>query len=261
MTLNSNLDAEARLFKTQRLRRETVAGIAMWTDRPHAEDASAGVFDGIYGRVYDGIIRTRPLRRLVFTAWGSAEPLLELDNFVADLAETIVESADRVVADVPCGAGVLQRLLSGTPFRGTVVEVDIARQMLKRAVELRRELDPQFRTLFLRADALSLPLNNRTVDVVFSLNGLHVVGDHQRFLSELVRVLKAGGTLWLISPVDNRESLRSRAILAAAERIGVTPTKPPTVSRLGAVARAVGLEEIRSYGGESITGRVFRRVG
>jgi SAM-dependent methyltransferase len=260
MTLNSNSHAEASLFHTERLRRERVAGIEVWTDRGGADEAGAGVFEGIYGRVYDRVIRTRRLRRLVFAAWGSAEPLLELDHFVADLAETIVESPDRVVADVPCGAGVFQRLLFETSFRGTVVEVDLAQQMLERAVELNHELSPRFRTLFLRADALSLPLNDGTVDAVFSLNGLHVVRDHQRFLSELARVLKAGGTLWLISPVDNRESLRSRAILAAAERIGVTPARPPTASRLGAVAGAAGLKEIRSYGGESITGRVFRRV-
>jgi len=232
----------------------------VWTDRGHADDPTASVFEGIYGRVYDRVIRTRRLRHLVFAAWGSAEPLLELGKFVADLAETIVESPDRVIADVPCGAGVLQRLLFETSFRGTVVEVDLARQMLERAVELNRELNPPSRTLFLRADALSLPLNDGTVDAVFSLNGLHVVSDHKRFLSELARVLKAGGTLWLISPIENRESLRSRTILAAAERIGVTPARPPAANRLGAIARAVGLEEIRDYGGESITGRVFRRV-
>jgi SAM-dependent methyltransferase len=229
-------------------------------DRGHANDANASVFEGIYGRVYDRVIRTRRLRRLVFAAWGSAEPLLELDNFVADLAETIVDSPDRVVADVPCGAGVLQRLLVETSFRGTVVEVDLARQMLERAVELNQELHPPFRTLFLRADALSLPLNDAAVDAVFSLNGLHVVSDHERFLFELARVLKPGGTLWLISPLDNRESLRSRAILAAAERIGVTPARPPAANRLGVIAHAVDLKEIRSYGGESITGRVFRRI-
>jgi ubiquinone/menaquinone biosynthesis C-methylase UbiE len=197
---------------------------------------------------------------LVFAAWGSAEPLLELDTFVADLAETIVEAPDPVVADVPCGAGVLQRLLIETSFRGAVIEVDLARQMLERAVELNRELNPHFRTLFLRADALSLPLKDASVDAVLSVNGLHVISDRKRFLSELARVLKPGGTLWLISPIDNRESVRSRAILTAAELIGVTPSRPPTASRLAAITRAVGLDEIRDYGGESITGRVFRRV-
>jgi SAM-dependent methyltransferase len=258
MTFNS--DAEARLFQAHTLRQEMVAGTEVWSDRGHADDADAGVFEGIYGRVYDRVIRTRRLRHLVFAAWGSAGPLLELDKFVADLAETIVESPDRVVADVPCGAGVLQRLLIETSFRGAVIEVDLARQMLERAVELNRELKPPFRTLFLRADALSLPLKDQSVDAVFSLNGLHVVSDHERFLSELARVLKAGGTLWLISPVDNRGSVRSRAILAAAERIGVTQARPPTATRLAAITEAVGLDQSRDYGGQSITGRVFRRA-
>src|SRR5690348_4484816 len=99
-----NFDAETRLFQAEKLRSEVIAGTEVWTDRGHADDANASVFEGIYGRVYDRVIRTRRLRHLVFGAWGSAEPLLELDKFVADLAETIAASPDRVLADVPCGA-------------------------------------------------------------------------------------------------------------------------------------------------------------
>lgn len=258
--MSSDPAAESALLKTELLHDEMVAGRQTWTVVRGADSGDAGVFEGLYGRVYDSVIRTRHLRRMVFGAWGFADPLLDLDRFVADMTETVGECvANPVIADVPCGAGVLLRLLSPNAFRGTVVEIDLARQMLKRAIEVERKLDLRFKTLFVRSDALALPLKNGSVDAVFSLNGLHVVADHQRFFSELARVMRPYGTLWLISPIDNRASLRSRAILAAASRIDVTPQMPPTAGRLGELASSAGLQELRSYGGESITGRIFRR--
>jgi hypothetical protein len=40
-------------------------------------------FEGLYGRVYTHVIHTRTLRRAVFSLWGSADPLLCLDEIVA----------------------------------------------------------------------------------------------------------------------------------------------------------------------------------
>jgi SAM-dependent methyltransferase len=257
VTVCAESGSEAPLLKTKLLRREELGGHNTWTDRPANDTLEAGVFEGVYGRSYDRVVRSKRLRRIVFGAWGSAEPLVDLEGFVADLVEA---HQDGVVADVPCGAGVLLRLLAMTPFEGTVVEVDLARQMMERAVAVQRELAPKFETVFLRSDALALPLTNGAVDAAFSLNGLHVIARPRRFLSELARITRPKGMVWLISPIDNRASARSRAILAAARRIAVTPRPPPTAGELSELASAAGLQEVRSYGGESITGRVFRRV-
>ena len=43
-------------------------------------------FEGLYGRVYTHVIHTRTLRRAVFSLWGSADPLLCLDEIVAAAA-------------------------------------------------------------------------------------------------------------------------------------------------------------------------------
>jgi ubiquinone/menaquinone biosynthesis C-methylase UbiE len=138
-------------------------------------------------------------------------------------------------------------------FRGSVVEVDLAAPMLARALALHARLAPAFETVFLRSDALDLPLRNAVADVVVSINGLHVVDDHSRFLSEIARVTKAGGKLWLITPVDG-ESIRSRLILAAANAIGVTPRTPPSRPALLELVHAAGFTVIRDYGGSSIAG-------
>jgi SAM-dependent methyltransferase len=232
----------------------------VWTDLPDSPGIRNKRFEGLYGRIYDGVIRNPSLRRTVFGAWGSADPLLNLEAFVADAVGAALGAArNPVLADVPCGGGVLLPLLAKNGLRGCTLEIDIALQMLQRAVRTARSLRPPFETVFLRSDALALPIRQQACDAVVSVNGLHVVPDPGRFLAELARITRLGGTVWLVTPVDNRDSLRSRAILAAANVLGVTPQTPPTADDLGRLATEAGLEEFRSYGGRSIVGRAYRR--
>jgi ubiquinone/menaquinone biosynthesis C-methylase UbiE len=131
--------------------------------------------------------------------------------------------------------------------------------MLRRAVALEKSISSDLSAIFLRADALDLPLKPCIADVVVSINGLHVVADHRGFLEAIARIAKPSGKLWLITPVDG-PSLRSRAILAAARRLGITPNAPPTLSSLHGYLEEVGFTAIHSYGGESIAGLSARRV-
>jgi SAM-dependent methyltransferase len=102
-------------------------------------------------------------------------------------------------------------------------------------------------------------LRSAVADVVISINGLHVVPDPAGFLTEAARIAKEGGKLWLITPVDG-PSMRSRAILAAANALGVTPRTPPSLSELRELLAAAGFREVGSYGGTSITGLACERV-
>lgn len=211
-------------------------------------------FEGLYGRLYDHVIRSRRLRRAAFSVWGSADPLYELEAFVADAADAArLRSTGPVLVDVPCGGGTLLPFLARDAFAGTVLEIDIATAMLDRAVTSYRTTTPRLTAHFLQGDALDLPLSAAVADVVVSVNGLHVVPDHARFLAELARVTPTGGMLWLITPVDGR-SLRSRLILGAARRLAVTPLRPPTLVELHRLLGEAGFQVVRSYGGASITG-------
>ncbi len=124
--------------------------------------------------------------------------------------------------------------------------------MLRRAVTLERKQRCGFETVLVHADALDLPLADAVADVVISINGLHVVPDARRFLAEISRILKPDGRLWLITPVT-AHGLRSRMILAAAAALKITPGPPPTLTELRGLVADVGLREVRSYGGTSIT--------
>jgi SAM-dependent methyltransferase len=217
-------------------------------------------FEGLYGSVYNRVVQSAAVRRAVFGAWGSADPLRNLEAFVADAVRGLGGDAGGVVVDLPSGGGTLLPLLEREQFTGTVIAADLADSMLARALRLNASLQPGFETLFLRADVLDLPLRDEVADVVVSINGLHVLADPARFLSEIAHVTRFGGGLWIITPV-NGPGVRSRMILKAADALSITPGTPPTRSRLRQLLDRAGFEEERDYGGESIAGFALRRRG
>jgi SAM-dependent methyltransferase len=217
-------------------------------------------FEGFYGRVYSRVIQTPALRKAAFSLWGSADPLYDLEAFVADAVRAArVSSARPILVDLPSGSGTLLPFLAREGFGGTVVEVDLAISMLRRAVALHASNASGLETVFIQSDALDLPLRSAVADVVISINGLHVVPDPARFLTEVARITRHGGKLWLITPVDG-PSMRSRAILAAANALRVTPRTPPSLGELRDLLAGAGFREVRSYGGVSITGLACERV-
>ena len=200
------------------------------------------------------MIQTPPLRRLVFSIWGGTEPLQDLETFVRDATTAAGGAADPVIVDVPSGGGTMLAFLADVGYEGTIVEIDVAEAMMRRAVQAQERLGAVgFRVHFLRSDALDLPLVDEIAEVVVSINGLHVVRDHRRFLAELARVTKPGGSLWLVTPVDG-PSLRSRLILRAARRLQITPVQPPTLARLRDLLEGAGFVDLRWHGGQSIAG-------
>ena len=209
-------------------------------------------FEGIYGRLYSEVIKRRALRRAAFSLWGSADPLLRLDEIVADAARG---AAGGTILDVPCGSGTLLPLFQSAGFEGRVIESDLADAMMRRA----RDSAASFEVSFVQADARDLPLEPQSVDAVVSVNGLHVIPEPQRFVRELARVLKPGGRLWLITPVSST-GLRNRTILSLARRLEITPGPPPTLAQLHALLDEAGFRRDASLGGTSITGLVATRA-
>jgi SAM-dependent methyltransferase len=245
------------LLRPERLPAVRVEDGSVLTDLPELEPPRSRRFEGLYGRIYNSIIQTPRLRRAVFSLWGSTEPLQSLEEFVECAVRDV---RDAILLDVPSGGGTLLELLARTDFSRTVVEVDVAAAMMRRAVQAAQRLDGRsFEVVFVRSDALDLPLREEVADVVVSINGLHVVPDHAQFLRELARVTKPGGSLWLITPIAG-PSRRSRAILAAARLFEITPVTPPTLANLRGLLEDAGFGDVRWHGGESIAGFSARKA-
>lgn len=128
--------------------------------------------------------RLPPASVAVFTGVSRVAPL-------ADLAE------GSVVLDVGCGAGLDALLAAGKVGpAGTVLAMDSSDAMLKRARAAARETGASNVAIH-GADARELPLESGSVDAAMINGLLNLNPGRERILSELVRVLKPGGSLWL----------------------------------------------------------------
>jgi trans-aconitate 2-methyltransferase len=96
---------------------------------------------------------------------------------------------DERVLDAGCGSGRLTaKLLERLP-RGSVVGVDLSRNMLAQAAE-----HLSGRVQFVQANLTQLPFENE-FDVVFSTACFHWVPDHEALFKSLALVLKNGGRI------------------------------------------------------------------
>jgi 2-polyprenyl-6-hydroxyphenyl methylase/3-demethylubiquinone-9 3-methyltransferase len=129
---------------------------------------------------------------------GAEPELFELRRtFVLDH----VEPGD-VVLDVGCGEGAFADAIAG--LDATPVCVEVADEPLRRL----RERFPHLADGARRATAGEpLPLDDAEVDAVWAGEVVEHVVDVGAFLSELRRVLKAGGPLVLTTPDHNRALL------------------------------------------------------
>jgi ubiquinone/menaquinone biosynthesis C-methylase UbiE len=127
---------------------------------------------------------------------------MEIDNYHLDelrIAKTAghphrilppITKVHRKVLDVGCGAG---QTLIATNFEPgiTVIGVDVDQS----ALTLGKQLDKNISFVCARAE--SLPFQAERLDFVFSRVALPYMNVHET-LSEIWRVLKSGGTLWLV---------------------------------------------------------------
>src|SRR5436305_8092361 len=114
------------------------------------------------------------------------------------LTTFVIPRGDERALDVGTGAGTLALALA--PLVAEVVGVDVVSELLERA----RSHAPENVT-FLEADATNLPFEPASFDLVCCRRTLHHVAHPERAVSELTRVARPGGRVFVddqIAPVD-----------------------------------------------------------
>ena len=114
-------------------------------------------------------------------------------------ATAAVRPGDRVL-DACCGTGDLA--LADAAAGGTVTGLDFSERMLERARRKAGDVD------WVRGDLLALPFADATFDAATVGFGVRNVGDLERALAELRRVLAPGGRIAIL------EIARPRGVLA-----------------------------------------------
>lgn len=108
----------------------------------------------------------------------------------ADAAKLIPSEKDYTVLDLGCGNGVSTANIKGK----MVVGMDLSKnQMIKAKKKFPR-------TNYVVGDAMKLPFKSNTFDLVVAINLLHHIGNSQKVLREVFRVLKKGGKVLTVDP-------------------------------------------------------------
>ena len=127
---------------------------------------------------------------------------LQLDRIwrarVARILKPILSRPDAVVLDLCCGTGDLALALSKAgPAR--IVGADFAHPMLVQA-----HAKSGARITFLEADALRLPFEDGSLDLLTTAFGFRNLANYESGLQEIMRVLRPGGTVAILEFTEPR---------------------------------------------------------
>ena len=130
-------------------------------------------------------------------------PALSLGRWQAWQGRVLPHAQGRVL-DVGCGTGVLLERLAD---RGAPVGLDLSPGMLARA--RRRQARRGFATPLVCGDAQDLPFRDGVFDSVVSTFAVNAVPDLECALREMLRVLRASGSLAFISVGESEKGGRT----------------------------------------------------
>jgi ubiquinone/menaquinone biosynthesis C-methylase UbiE len=158
---------------------------------PEARDTVSKSYDAIASR-YDAYTTSSNIFMKVCNTivWGISDDYTYVDTVLSYLPSQF----DGVLLDVPVGTAVFTcSQYAGFPD-ATIIAIDYSMGMLRKARN-RFQQQGLSNIHVLRADVANLPVGDGAVDVLLSMNGLHVFPDKQRAIAEMGRVIRKQGTL------------------------------------------------------------------
>ena len=108
-----------------------------------------------------------------------------------ELAQYITSSNLKVL-DVGCGLGGPARMLADEKSC-TVTGLDLSQEFIDTAKALSKLVNLDSKTTFLKGDALALPFERNSFDIVWTQHVQMNIFEKKKFYSEIFRVLKTGG--------------------------------------------------------------------
>jgi ubiquinone/menaquinone biosynthesis C-methylase UbiE len=133
-------------------------------------------------------------------------------------AEALGLAGAHLLLDIACGPGNFTgQLAQGLPDDGVAVGLDISVPMLTRAV-----LDNSGpRTCYVRGDAGTLPFADESFDAVCCFGALYLMPEPFRVAHEMVRVLRPGGRVAILTSYSGQPPPVRQVMNAGARVIGL----------------------------------------
>jgi SAM-dependent methyltransferase len=143
------------------------------------------------------------------------------------------------VLDVACGPGNTTRtLVAAVTPDGLAVGVDSSATMLAQAV---RETTPDSPVGYVRADAVDLPFADGTFDAISCYGALYLMDDPFGALREMIRLLKPGGRIAVLTTCARGPAPLRRASVTASH---FAPLRLFDVDEVSDVMREAGLVDV-----------------
>ncbi len=115
------------------------------------------------------------------------------------LIKTVATKSPRDVLDLATGSGdVAFALARGLPPGTKIVGMDFCQPMLDEAIKKQPAMSQATDITFTQGDGLNLPCDDSSFDVATISFGLRNMADRHKCLTELHRVLRPGGHLWVL---------------------------------------------------------------
>jgi SAM-dependent methyltransferase len=144
-------------------------------------------------------------------AWQTRNPYIARTE--RELLTGLPVESSRDVLEVGCGeGGNIMNVFARDTSKARVIGLDASEQRVRFA---KRVGVP---AIFVCADALSLPFPDSRFDLILCRDVLHHVADRSRVLSELRRVCRPGGTVWIVEPNGWNPLMRLLAFARSHER-------------------------------------------
>jgi SAM-dependent methyltransferase len=164
-------------------------------------------------RINLGEAMTDVQKERVGNVWGTVDygPIAVGDVLVSELLARAVDvhSGDQVL-DIGTGTG--NTALAAARRGGVVVATDVVPGVLDTA--RRRAMAEGLELAYGTADAVDLPFEDDSFDVVVSTFGVMYAGDHQQAANELLRVCRPGGRIGLTNWTPTGLTARLQKTLA-----------------------------------------------
>ena len=161
------------------------------------KDLPKGTYDSGMAAAYDKMISSKLYNRLM---WGSTPA-----DYQAFAAENISEHKTGAVADIGCGSLSFTAEIYAKQ-KNEILLCDFSTEMLKMG---KKRLE-SYGTIpseisFIRANALDMPLANKSMQTVVSYGFINVIENRTDLLNEIHRILKPNGNLHITSLCTNRK--------------------------------------------------------